>query len=277
MGPGTVEDIELRLFLEALQLRYGYDLRAYARASMHRRVHNALSVTGHENLGALQHAVLTQPDLLGPVIDCLTVQVSEMFRDPECYRVLRTEVVPYLRAYPQLRVWHAGCAAAEEVYSMAILLIEEGLYERSQLFGTDLSLGALERATEAVYPARRAATFATNYAQAGGREKLERYWSEAYERVALLEHVKRNVWFFQHNAFCDHTFGEMQVVFCRNLLIYLSAEAQAALFTALCRALCHGGFLVLGNSESPPSGDSRFEVFARGAHIYRHWKDGSHR
>ena len=247
-----VEEIEIRLVLEAIHARYGYDLRDYAPPSMRRRVLAALARSEAANLGDLQHRLLADPALFALVLDHLMVQVSEMFRDPSFFLAFRREIVPLLRTYPQIKIWHAGCASGEEVYATAILLTEEGLYDRTQLYATDLSPQALERAREGVYAAELARRFADSHRAAGGTSSFDSYMSSAYDRIAIHESLRRNIVFFQHNLVSDQPPGEMQVVFCRNVLIYFGADLRRRVVAKLASGLCRGGFLCLGNSEQPP-------------------------
>jgi chemotaxis protein methyltransferase CheR len=266
-----IEDLEIRLLLEAIVARYGLDLRGYQRAPMRRRIRTALLKSGAANLGELQHRVLSDPQAFAAVLEDLTVQVSEMFRDPSFYQRFRAEVIPVLRTYPEIKIWHAGCASGEEVYTSAILLHEAGLYHRTQIYATDLSAAALARAKEGVYPADRVATFARNYAAAGGAASFDGYYALAYDRIAVKEPLRRNVVFFQHDLVSDHTFGEMQVIFCRNVLIYFGAELRARVLGKFGQGLCHGGFLCLGDSERlDPAADATFAALPGGARIYRH-------
>ena len=266
-----VEDLEIRLLLEAIAARYGYDLRDYRRAPMRRRVHNALAKSGAANLGELQHLVLTDRRVFAAVLENLTVQVSEMFRDPDFYRQFREEVVPVLRTYPQIKMWHAGCASGEEVYTSAILMSEAGLYDRTQIYATDLSPTAIERAKEGVYAAERAPAFAQNYAAAGGSGAFDAYYAVAYDRIAVREPLRRNLVFFQHDLVCDHAFGEMQVIFCRNVLIYFGRELRARVLGKLGQGLCRGGFLCLGQSEriTPAAEAPAFAALPGAAPIYQ--------
>jgi chemotaxis protein methyltransferase CheR len=247
-----LEEIEVRLILEAIHARYGYDLRDYAPPSMRRRVLAALARSDAANLGELQHRLLGDPGLFATLLDHLMVQVSEMFRDPSFFLVFRREIVPLLRTYPQIKIWHAGCASGEEVYTTAILLTEEGLYDRTQIYATDLCPPALERAREGVYAADLAGRFAENYRAAGGTASFEAYISSAYDRIAIREPLRRNIVFFQHNLVSDQPPGEMQVIFCRNVLIYFGADLRHRVVTKLASGLCRGGFLCLGSSEQPP-------------------------
>ena len=263
--------LEVRLLLEAIHARYGYDLRGYTQASMQRRVLAALAKSGLPHLGELQHRIVTDAAFFAGVLHDLTVQVSELFRDPSFYVAFRQHVLPMLRTYPLVRIWHAGCATGEEAYASAIMLSEAGLYERAQIYATDLSARAVEQAKDGVYPAERLPLFSSNYAQAGGRAELARYFTVAYDRATLIEPLRRNILFFQHNLVSDHVFGEMHVVFCRNVLIYFGRELRERVLDKLHAALVHGGFLCLGHSERI-TGERRLQLKELDAqeHIYRH-------
>jgi chemotaxis protein methyltransferase CheR len=226
--------------------------------------------SGAQNLGDLQHRLITDEKFFASSFDELTVQVSEMFRDPSFYKTFRERVVPILRTYPLLKVWHAGCAGGEEVYATAILLIEENLIDRTQLYATDLSERALERAREGVYSEERAATFGANYAASGAKGRFEDYVLRAYGRVAIKEFVRKNVVFFQHDLGTDYALGEMNVVFCRNVLIYFTPKLRGRVLGMFEKCLIRGGFLCLGASErlsGPEAG--HFSAFERGESIYR--------
>jgi chemotaxis protein methyltransferase CheR len=244
-----VEEIEVRLVLEAINARYGYDFREYAPESIRRRLQSILARTGLAHLGLLQHRILTDHEFFTTVADDLTVQVSEMFRDPSFYRAFREQVVPMLRTYPQLKIWHAGCANGEEVYATAIVLWEENLYDRTQIYATDMSFRAMERAREGIYSASQADLFCDNYRQSGGTRKLTDYYASAYGRIAINEKLRRNMVFFQHDLVSDYALGEMQVVFCRNVLIYFNERLRDRVCGVLAHSLCRGGFLCLGSSE----------------------------
>lgn len=266
-----VEAIEVRLVLEAIHAKYGYDLRDYAQTSMRRRVLAALAKSRLEHLGALQHQLLADPGFFADVLDDLTVRVTEMFRDPGFYRAFRQRVVPVLRTYPLLKIWHGGCSSGEEAYGNAIILEEEGLYDRAQLYATDLNPRALEQARHGLYPADRFALFGENYEKSGGKSKLSAYYTEAYAQVALRESLKRNILFFQHNLVSDHVFGEMHVIFCRNVFIYFAPDLRRRVLEKFAQSLCPGGFLCLGAGERlPPASMLPFTDFSPEERIYRH-------
>jgi two-component system, sensor histidine kinase len=229
--------------------QFGYDFRGYRPESMMRRVQAALLRTSARTVADLQMRLHAQPALLPVVLDCLTVQVSELFRDPASYLLFRREVVPVLRTYAALAVWIAGCSGGEEVYSMAILLAEEGLLDRTQLYATDLSEVALERARQGTFSAQKLSQSKDAYGRAGGTGVLDGYFTVAGNEAQLAERLRQRVAFFQHDLGTDQVFGEMQVVFCRNVLIYFGPELRRRALGKLQRSLCPGGFLALGASE----------------------------
>jgi chemotaxis protein methyltransferase CheR len=266
-----VEEIETRLFLDAIYARYGYDLRDYTTRSITRRVRAALARSGLRHMGELQHRVLTDPGAFAQVLEDLTVRVSEIFRDPDFYRTFRERVTPILRTYPQLNVWHAGCATGEEAYSSAILLHEEGLYDRCQVYATDLSAQAIEQSKQGLYPAKNLPAVVESYRRAGGTSTFDRYATSAYDHIALNESLRRKILFFQHSLVSDHVFGEMHVIFCRNVLIYFGHDLRERVMEKFSQSLCPGGFLCLGTSERlPPEHRGRFTEFAANERIYRY-------
>lgn len=248
----AIEDIELRLLLEAIYARYGYDLRGYTLDSMRRRVRGALAKTGLDHIAALQHQLLHDAEFFAQLLDDLTVQVSDLFRNPSIYHVFREEIVPVLRSYPLLRIWHAGCATGEEAYASAIILSEAGLYDRTQIYATDVSARVVAAASQGVYRLDRLPAFADNYRRAGGVGNFARYYTQAYDHFAMVESLRRNIVFFQHDLVGDEVFGEMQMVFCRNVLIYFGASLRDRVIDKLSASLCPSGFLCLGDSEHLP-------------------------
>lgn len=265
------EEIEVRLLLEAIYAKHGYDLRGYTDTSMRRRVHVVLAHLGLSRIADLQHRILREPELLSVVLNGLTIRVSELFRDPTFYRRFRELVVPILRTYPLLKIWLAGCATGEEAYAMAIVLIEEGLYERAQIYATDLNASALEQGKQGVYAAEHVGRFDDNYRRAGGKSVLSQYCVQAYDGIAFSEALRRNILFFQHNLVSDHGFGEMNVIFCRNVFIYFGAELRARVLSKFSQSLCPGGFLCLGQTESLSRAQSEasFERVGGPEPIYR--------
>jgi len=265
------EGIEVRLLLEAIHARYGFDLRDYSLSSMRRRARAALARSGLRHLGELQHHILCDPSSFPQVLDDLTVRVTEMFRDPSFYRLFCQRVLPILRTYPLLKLWHGGCSSGEEAYASAILLEEAGLYDRAQIYATDLNPAVLEQARQGVYSAERFAVFAENYARYGGGSALSVYGTMAYDQVALRDALKRNILFFQHDLVSDHVFGEMNVIFCRNVFIYFTPQLRERVLRKFAQSLCPGGFLCLGGGERLPAASGLpFSEFAREERIYRY-------
>ncbi|HYQ18897.1 MAG TPA: CheR family methyltransferase [Polyangiaceae bacterium] len=269
-SPEQTAAIELRLILDAIFLGYGYDFRGYAADVVARRLEVARLRFGASSLGELQHRLLVDPELFAGVLEHLTLRVSDVFRDPEFYRALRREVLPTLRTYPTLKVWLAGCANGEEVYSLAILLHEEGLLERATIYATDVSAEAMREAKEGIYLESRLATFADNYRLSGGKSQFRDYYALGYERIAMSESLKHSVVFFQHDLVSDYSLGQMHLVFCRNVLIYFGAELRARTLKLLRDCLYTGGYLCLGMSEAlPDSLHGTLEPVDAATRIYR--------
>lgn len=246
----TAFDIELPLLLEAVYLKYHYDFRGYAAASLKRRLTQAMERFDCDTLSQLQDRMLHEPALFPALLDFLTVQVSEMFRDPAYFRALREKVVPLLRTYPSLKVWVAGCSTGEEVYSLAILLQEEGLLERSLIYATDINAHALERAQAGIYEAARISGFTENHRKAGGRNSLSDYYTAAYGKAVFDKSLKTNIVFADHSLSTDSAFSEVQLVSCRNVLIYFDRQLQDRVLGLFRDSLCRKGFLGLGAKES---------------------------
>lgn len=250
MARPEIEDVEVELFMRALQLRHGYDFSLYAPASFKRRVLNLVSNIRCGSIGELTGRLLREDALVPQVIAGLSVPVSEMFRNPSVFRVLRDEVLPALASYPLINIWQAGCAFGQEVYSLAILLEEAGLYERCQIFATDISDAALVRAQEGIFPIREAPAYAENYLAAGGRRSLSDYYHARYDFMKLDERLKRNVTFANHNLVCDGVFCEAHLILCRNVLIYFTNALQDHALQLFSDSLVRHGFLCLGNREN---------------------------
>ena len=245
-----VEHIEIQLLLEALYRRYHYDFRHYAQASIKRRLKQARQQMGFHSFSAMQDAVLHDSAIVPRLLDYLTVQVSEMFRDPSYFKSLREQVVPLLRTWPSLKIWVAGCSAGEEVYSLAILLREEGLLERTLIYATDINAHALQRAEAGVYELDRIAGFSANHQRSGARGSLSDFYTAAYGRAVFDKSLKKHIVFSDHSLATDSVFAEVQLVSCRNVLIYFNRELQDRALGLFREALCRQGFLGLGSRES---------------------------
>jgi chemotaxis protein methyltransferase CheR len=254
IAPGKMQgrqfDIEFRLLIDAIYHMYHYDFRAYATASLKRRMKTAMIQFGCRTLSQLQDQVLHAPEAFAALLGYLTVQVSEMFRDPDYYRALRKEVVPILRTYPSLKVWVAGCSAGEEAYSLAILLREEGLLDRTLIYATDINPQSLARAADGIYEIPAIATFTLNHRNSGGTSSLAEYYTAAYGRAVFDKSLKRHIVFSDHCLATDSVFAEVQLVSCRNVLIYFNHQLQDRALGLFRESLCHHGFLGLGSKES---------------------------
>lgn len=242
--------IELPLLLEAIYLKYHYDFRSYAHASLKRRLTSAMIRFNCRTLSQLQERVLHEPAMFPQLLDFLTVQVSEMFRDPTYYLAVRQHVVPILRTYPSLKIWVAGCSTGEEVYSLAILLREEGLLDRSLIYATDINPHSLQRAEGGVFEVERMAGFTENHRRSGGRSSLSDYYTAAFGHAVIDKSLRKHIVFSDHSLATDSVFAEVQFVSCRNVLIYFNRELQDRALGLFADALCRKGFLGLGAKES---------------------------
>lgn len=246
----SAEEIEIRLLLEALFLRYHYDFRNYAMSSIKRRLRQARQQLEFASFSAMQDRLLHDPNMLPQLLRYLTVQVSDMFRDPDYFRAIREHVVPHLRTYPSLKVWIAGCSSGEELYSMVILFREEGLEERTLFYATDINPEALQAAEAGVFALDRVPTFTTNHRQSGGKTSLSDYYQAAYGRVSFDKSLRRNVVFSDHSLVTDAVFGEMHLISCRNVLIYFDQDLKDRVLGLFNNSLARRGFLGLGAKES---------------------------
>lgn len=247
---GSNFDIELKLFVEAVYLKFNYDFRGYAMASLKRRLTTALARFDCRTLSQLQDRMLHDSEVFPALLDFLTVQVSELFRDPAYFRALRENVVPLLRTYPSLKIWVAGCSSGEEVYSLAILLREEGLLERTLIYATDINAHALAKAEAGVYALDRMAGFTENHRHAGGLSSLSDHYTAAYNGAIFDRSLKKHMVFSDHSLATDTVFAEVQLVSCRNVLIYFNRALQDRALGLFSESLCRKGFLGLGARES---------------------------
>jgi chemotaxis protein methyltransferase CheR len=249
-GSGDLEDLEVRLLLEAIYHRYGYDFRQYALTSIKRRIRHHIREEGLGNVSRLQERLLHQPADFERFVSVLTVPVTSMFRDPGFFAAFREKAVPLLRTYPFLRLWHAGCSTGEEVYSMAILLAEEGLYERCRIYATDMNESLLREAEKGHFPVSSMQVNTANYLKAAGRGPFSRYYTVKGERAVFEPRLRRNVVFALHNLATDGVFNEFNAVFCRNVLIYFNKGLQERVHGLLYESLGRFGYLGLGSKES---------------------------
>jgi chemotaxis protein methyltransferase CheR len=266
-----IEDLEIQLLLEALFQRYHYDFRHYARASIKRRLVQARLQLGFATISAMQDRVLHDASMLPRLLDFLTVQVSEMFRDPTYFKALRDKVLPHLRTYPSLKVWIAGSSTGEEVYSMAILFKEEGLYDRTIFYATDINPEALAAAEAGVYAIDRVRKFTENHQKSGGKSSLSDYYTAAYGRAAFDKTLRERVVFSDHSLVTDAVFAEMHLISCRNVMIYFDRPLQDRAIGLFHESLTRKGFLGLGSKESLrfSSHAGGFTDFVAGEKIYQ--------
>jgi len=267
----SLDDIEIRLLLEAIVQHYHYDFRDYSMASIKRRLKQARTHFECDSFSQLQHRVLHEPAVFSSLLSFLTVQVSELFRDPAYYRAIRELVVPHLRTYPSLKVWVAGCSSGEELYSLAILFREEGLEDRTLFYGTDINPEALRRAEAGVYELDRIPQFTENHRLAGGKSSLSDYYTAAYGSAVLDKTLRRRAVFSDHSLASDQVFAEVQLVSCRNVLIYFDRDLQDRAIALFDGSLARKGFLGLGSKESLRFSKhaAAFTEFARIEKIYQ--------
>ncbi len=267
----AVEAIELPLLLEAIFQRYGYDFRAYAPASMKRRVHRAMQQEARRTVSGYQERILREPEAMARFLDAVSVEVTAMFRDPYFHKAFREKVAPGLRGLPLIRVWHAGCATGEEVYSMAILLHEEGLLEKTRLYATDLNARAIERGKQGIFPLKHMRDYTANYQKAGGRGTFSDYYTAKHDAVIMRDFLRKSITWAEHNLAADGSFNEFHLIVCRNVMIYFNRELQERVHRLIYDSLAPGGVLALGHGESLQFSllEERYVAVDRAEKIYR--------
>jgi chemotaxis protein methyltransferase CheR len=267
----AIEQIEINLLLEAIHQRYGYDFRQYSQTSIKRRLRHHLAKTKYQTISALIPEILHDPAAFQALILDLSVTVTEMFRDPWFFLALRQKVFPYLKTFPFINVWQAGCATGEEVYSLAILLKEEGLYARTRIYATDINDAALEKAKTRIYPLEQIKTYSANYQKAGGQKSLADYYQARYHSTIFEASLQDNITFANHNLATDGVFAEMHLILCRNVLIYFDRALQNRVLSTFRDSLCYNGFLCLGSKETLQFSDVQndFVEFSAPEKIYQ--------
>ena len=250
MNDAALRDIEIGLFLEAMVLRHGYDFRHYAKASLKRRVLALAQAEGCRTVSEMIPRLLHEDGFLAKVLERLSVPVTEMFRDPPVFQALRREVLPLLDSYPRIAIWQAGCATGEECVSLAILLKEAGLLQKTQIYATDINDAALAAAEEGVYTERIVIDGEANYQKAGGTHHLADYFHTAYGYSKITDEIRGRIVFAHHNLVADGVFCEVHMVLCRNVLIYFDRNLQSQVTSLFHDSLARGGFLCLGNRET---------------------------
>lgn len=257
-----IQDIEIDLLLEGIYRIHGFDFRQYSRASIKRRITELKRMEGLETISAFQDRILHDPDCLNRFLLGLSVHATAMFRDPTFYLTFRKKVVPLLRTYPTVQIWIAGCSTGEEVYSLAILLREERLYDKCRIYATDISHAVLRKAKDGIFPLSAMRDYTQNYHQAGGINEFSDYYTARYDSVLFSSGLKSNVVFSEHNLATDGSFNEFQVILCRNVMIYFNKDLQARVHNLLYDSLSMFGVFGLGNKESLK--------FTPRAHAYEH-------
>jgi chemotaxis protein methyltransferase CheR len=254
-GPSSTYDsdlerLEIELLLEGVFRHYGFDFRSYAYASIRRRLWKRVEGEGLTSISELQAKILHDTDAMERLLLDLSVNVTAMFRDPTFYKEFREKVIPLLRTYPFIRIWHAGCSTGEEVFSMAIVLEEEGLYDRARLYATDINDVVLQRARQGIFPLDRMQEYTENYLRAGGKRSFSEYYTAKYDGALFTPALTRNIVFSQHNLVTDRSFSEFHVIFCRNVLIYFDKALQNRVHSLFYDSLVMFGVLALGSKES---------------------------
>jgi chemotaxis protein methyltransferase CheR len=245
-----IEEKALNQLLCGVHEKYGFDFRDYARASLKRRLDAVLRTEQIPTIAELWERLREDPLAIHRFIHGISVRTTSMFRDPHFYESFRAHIAPLLQTYPFIRLWHAGCATGEEVYSLAILLKEEGLLARCRIYATDLDAIAIEQASNGIFPMRVMKEYSSNYLSAGGKYSLSNYYIAAEEHAVLSKELKENIVFAQHNLACDSSFNEFHVILCRNVLIYFNNELRDKVLNLLHDSLCNFGILALGTKES---------------------------
>lgn len=246
----AIEDLELRLLLEGIYQRYGYDFREYARSSIRRRVWRRVSEEGLTTISALQERILHEPECMERLLLDLSVSVTNMFRDPSFFRSLRDKVVPVLRTYPFIRIWNAGCSSGEETLSLSILMHEAGLGDRIRIYATDINAEVLERSRLGVYPLERMQEYTANYISSGGAKSFSDYYRASGDIAQFSRDLLDPIVFAQHNLVTDADFNEFHLIVCRNVMIYFDRSLQDKVTDLLHRSLVRFGILALGQKES---------------------------
>ena len=265
------EKIEFDLILEAIYQKYGYDFRNYAKASLRRRLRYRLSQSNLKTISEMQHKLLNDKGFFDTLLLDLTINVTEMFRDPSFFKALREIVIYELKKQPFIKVWHAGCSSGEEIYSTAILLKENGMYESSLIYATDTNEMVLDKAKSGIFPIEKMKDFTVNYRKAGGIASFADYYTARYDNAIMDNSLKKNIVFSNHNLVTDSVFGEMDLIMCRNVLIYFNRELQDRVFRLFLDSLRPGGFLCLGSKETVrfSSLSGNFENVIEKERVYR--------
>ena len=247
---GKVEEIEFYLLLEAIYQSYGYDFRDYAPASLKRRIRKCMNDLGVKTISAFQDKILHEKKSFTGFLNTVSIDVTSMFRDPDFFLAVKQKIFPMLKNLPFIRIWHAGCATGEEIYSLAILLKEEKLYDKARIYATDMNDVVLEKGKNGIFPLKNIQDYTKNYQNAGGENDFSRYYTAKYDHAVMNSSLKQNIVWAQHNLVTDGSFNEFDIVFCRNTMIYFNQPLQEHVHKLILDSLAIGGTLGLGKKES---------------------------
>lgn len=267
-----LEKLEIDLLLQGIYRHHGFDFKNYSYSFLRRRIYNRISAENLNSISGLQEKILHEPGYLDKILNDFSIAVTEMFRDPDFFRVFREKVVPIIRDYPFIRIWHAGCSTGEEVYSMAILLHEEGLYQKTRIYATDMHEHILGKAKRAVFPLGKMQAYTKNYLTAGGTQEFSEYYMVTGDKgVAFAPFLSENIVFAPHNLVTDQSINEFHIIICRNVLIYFNRLLQDRVFNLFHQSLSPGGFLGLGAKEDIKytAWNTYYEKFAPNEKIFR--------
>ena len=266
-----IENMEIDLLLDAIYQHYGYDFRQYARGSIRRRIWKRIRAENLTSVSGLQEKVLHDKGCLERLLTDFSITVSDFFRNPDFFKLIRERIIPFLKTYPFVRIWHAGCSTGEEVYSLAILLHEEDVYNRCRIYATDFNVHTLERAASGVFPLKRMKQYTENYIQSGGKDAFSKYYTARYDNVVFKRFLKKNILFTHHNLVTDASFNAFNLILCRNVMIYFNRDLQAKTHQLLYNSLLLLGVLGIGEKESlkftPHEAD--YELLNEKCKIYR--------
>ncbi len=270
-GNADIQDIELNLLLKAVHLKYGYDFTNYSRTHLKRRIMHRLELSGLSTISELQNKILWDKGFYLVFLQDLSINVTEMFRDPGFYHILRQRIIPELSTYAHIKIWHAGCSSGEEVYSLAIILKEEGILQKTQIYATDFNKRVLELAKQGIYSKKDMELYSRNYSESGGKLNLSDYYTSKYGSVIFDKSLSKNVVFADHNLVTDGVFAEVHLVFCRNVLIYFNKTLQNRVLGLFNSSLIKRGFLCLGTKESLRFSDfeKNFDILDKKFKIYK--------
>ena len=249
MGYKNISEADILILLEAIYQKYGYDFRQYSEAHIKRRIINRMQMSGLDDISQMPSKILNDEELAFRLLQDLSITVTEMFRDPGFYRSLRENVIPVLRTYPFIKIWHAGCSTGEEAYSMAIIMQEEGLYDRTTIYATDFNQRVLNTAKEGIFSNKLMKEYTTNYQLSGGKEPFSNYYTSNYDHVIMNQSLRKNIVWANHNLVTDSVFAEVHLILCRNVLIYFDKELQNKTQKLFYDSLINGGILCLGVKE----------------------------